>query len=84
VRRVVGQIDNHARFQPVCVEADNGFIGQRICFDPASGTKQSEAGARNSIAVPVSTRIHMSPGPQARSAPCSRRFNAVRVKSRAI
>jgi hypothetical protein len=31
-RRVVGQMDNHAGFQAVCVEADNGFVGGLLCF----------------------------------------------------
>jgi hypothetical protein len=43
VRRVVGQMDNHARFQPVCVAAHNGFVGCRNCFEAAAATTQTES-----------------------------------------
>jgi hypothetical protein len=38
-------MDNHARFQAVCVEVDNGFVGGSFCFAARLATKHKKAGA---------------------------------------
>jgi hypothetical protein len=38
-------MDNDTRFQPVCVEANNGFVGGQFCFAARFATKHKKAGA---------------------------------------